>query len=569
MKLFSPKKKAKCSFSLIISFFFLICSGNLFSQDALSYSSNNEMYHLHETMQILCDSTGLISEHEILNHPNFQPYSRKKIDLNAKGYWIRFSINNELNSPQDLHINTAYFDTVEVFKYTNDQHLTFMDKSGFLVPRKQTALTLYSANLVSLKLQAAEKSTFYIRLYSRSRIAQLFSGASFSLGFDVMSTQHVQQTFISTKNFIYLFAGASLALFFLNFFLAIKGRDPTYNYLVIYNILVSFILLNSFGFSAQSGISDNYEFIRMSHFNIPVIVVSTYGFFAIHFLQLKIHYPKLFKIISITLLLQLMAIPTFLMGHLIFALFISGVCILFIGSLLFFIIIKLLKLGNKHIWPFALGSFLNIMFSIYYIPSVFIEVTDYYQREFLLMTSIFVELIIFTLVTVNRFNSFRKKADSLKIREELLLVQKEEMKLELEYKKQEVLSKITAQKSTYQEHKYILELLLEAESGSSKDLHRAKEKMKTLVRNKSNKFDFLKHFEGVHTGFISRLQEKFPALSSNEIKLCAYLKMNLSSYDIAQLQGVEKNSINQARFRLRKKLGIDKSVDLVYFISNI
>jgi len=79
---------------------------------------------------------------------------------------------------------------------------------------------------------------------------------------------------------------------------------------------------------------------------------------------------------------------------------------------------------------------------------------------------------------------------------------------------------------------------------------------------------FKMHFESVHKGFFEKLRNKFPHITQNELKLCAYLKMNLSTKEIAQMLNIGIESVNTKRYRLRKKLHLDNEQNLVAFISS-
>ena len=79
--------------------------------------------------------------------------------------------------------------------------------------------------------------------------------------------------------------------------------------------------------------------------------------------------------------------------------------------------------------------------------------------------------------------------------------------------------------------------------------------------------EFEAHFTNVHTDFYRRLNEKFPNLSSNEKKICAFLRLNMSTKDISAITYQSVNSITVARSRLRKKLNIEgEDVNLVNFL---
>lgn len=82
--------------------------------------------------------------------------------------------------------------------------------------------------------------------------------------------------------------------------------------------------------------------------------------------------------------------------------------------------------------------------------------------------------------------------------------------------------------------------------------------------------DFEVRFIQTHQGFYEKLQERFPELTPNERKLCAFLRLNMSTKDIAAITHQSVNSINVARTRLRKKLGIDGTDEnLVGFLHSL
>ncbi len=82
--------------------------------------------------------------------------------------------------------------------------------------------------------------------------------------------------------------------------------------------------------------------------------------------------------------------------------------------------------------------------------------------------------------------------------------------------------------------------------------------------------EFERRFIQVHGKFYSRLMDKYPDLTPNELKLCAFLKLNMSSKDICELTGQQISAIEIARHRLRKKLGISNTqTNLIVFLSQI
>lgn len=80
---------------------------------------------------------------------------------------------------------------------------------------------------------------------------------------------------------------------------------------------------------------------------------------------------------------------------------------------------------------------------------------------------------------------------------------------------------------------------------------------------------FSQHFDKVHSDFGLVLKETHPDLSANDLKLCTYLRMNLSSKEIAQLLNITTRGVEISRYRLRKKLGITKEVNLFDYLINL
>jgi DNA-binding CsgD family transcriptional regulator len=77
---------------------------------------------------------------------------------------------------------------------------------------------------------------------------------------------------------------------------------------------------------------------------------------------------------------------------------------------------------------------------------------------------------------------------------------------------------------------------------------------------------FALHFNHVHDEFLVALKREYHALTPNEIKLCAYLRLNISSKEIAHIMNINVKSVELSRYRLRKKLKLDPGVHLFNFL---
>ncbi|MGL1889256.1 MAG: two component regulator three y domain-containing protein [Reichenbachiella sp.] len=104
-------------------------------------------------------------------------------------------------------------------------------------------------------------------------------------------------------------------------------------------------------------------------------------------------------------------------------------------------------------------------------------------------------------------------------------------------------------------------------SGNTKSL---RDMIKRIDKNITHDQDwkhFGKYFDQVHGDFTKRLREKFDTLSPQEVKLSNYLRMSLSTKEIAQLMNITTRGVEIARYRLRKKLELTRDTNLLEYIN--
>lgn len=77
---------------------------------------------------------------------------------------------------------------------------------------------------------------------------------------------------------------------------------------------------------------------------------------------------------------------------------------------------------------------------------------------------------------------------------------------------------------------------------------------------------FANNFDQVHGNFITRLKESYPALTPQEIKFSAYIRMNLNTKEIANLLSISVRGVEIGRYRVRKKLALERKDNLSDFL---
>lgn len=550
-----------------LSFWSVLC----FSQTPLVYSKQKDVYHLHDNMEILIDSSESISFLDINKNPHFVPYSKSELQPEFNCYWVKFSIDNTIDSPGLLYLNTAYFDTVDTYIQTNNQTLKHYGKSGFLIPRSPFLLNVVRVNLCEIPIPN-ELTTYYIRITSRTSLSKGTAVVSFSEGFDLLTNKQVQHTFFALKDYTMLICGAFIIMFIFNIFLAYRSRTSLFFWLALYNLAVCLNYVNAFGVSLSSGLHHNYYLIGLMHFIMPSFLILTYSFFSIYFLKINQQKGYTLKLLYTLNVILVLSILVYCLGYCD-----AGMILVSSSSILQFVIIyysafKRYPENKEDVFYFILAMSIVLVFSVNYLLSIIIESRDYYLHELLMLVATFIELIIFNCLAIFKFESIKKDVYKLVAQKESLLITQQEIQRDLEKKNKDLIETTTTALSQQQHQNKIINVLnnvdLTNQSGSENALKKAIQQAKLLTNQHTFDKDFLAHFNGVHKNFTQNLTSKHPNLSATELKICAYLRMNLTSLDIAKLQGVEKNSINQSRFRMRKKMDLPKGTNLVTYLSS-
>ena len=204
-------------------------------------------------------------------------------------------------------------------------------------------------------------------------------------------------------------------------------------------------------------------------------------------------------------------------------------------------------------------------------------------------------LLIMVIVIINRQRFKMKKNQEIIRQNELLHKQElenvrlseEHLKMELKHKQLQEehlnLEIETQQRSLGARMLQLIEknkLLEEIRTGMS-DLNGVlpeamQNKVNHVVRGIDHSFnhdkeweEFRKSFEMIHKEFFDHLKQINPQLTSNDLRICALIKINLQSKEIAELLSISNDSLRVARYRLRKKLKLKRGDGLRKFLLNI
>jgi DNA-binding CsgD family transcriptional regulator len=107
------------------------------------------------------------------------------------------------------------------------------------------------------------------------------------------------------------------------------------------------------------------------------------------------------------------------------------------------------------------------------------------------------------------------------------------------------------------------------DAGSSKQLMPLLRQIETS-RNSEQEWDvFESQFRALHPEFMDRMAQAHPDLSPTELKVCALLKINLATKEVANILCCSTRTIEDHRYRIRNKLKLAKGTSLVSYLMGV
>jgi tetratricopeptide (TPR) repeat protein len=177
-------------------------------------------------------------------------------------------------------------------------------------------------------------------------------------------------------------------------------------------------------------------------------------------------------------------------------------------------------------------------------------------------------LLIIAFLYFLQNNRMRRK----NLEQQMNLLEREKLSKELDFKNKELTTNVM----------YLLKKneFISAISDKLKSTHQGqKDNDETVINNVISELDksitqdtwteFEVRFQEVHVDFYNSLSRQFPDLTPNELRLCAFLRLNMTSKEISAITYQSAESLKAARYRLRKKLGLDRDENLIAYLTQL
>jgi len=168
----------------------------------------------------------------------------------------------------------------------------------------------------------------------------------------------------------------------------------------------------------------------------------------------------------------------------------------------------------------------------------------------------------------HRAREEKLQLEALEAEKEIIRMRNEKLSTQMKQKNKEL-----ANSTMLMLQKNEVLIALKEELNKIKSQSKSQHEIKLLQKKIDNEIDSEKHwkvfetsFENVHEEFLNRIKEEYPHLTPRELKLCAYLRMNISSKEISVLMNISTRGVEISRYRLRKKIGLSREDNLTDFI---
>ncbi len=480
----------------------------------------------------------LLNDHQHLFIPSDRVQG--KFDLHAT-YWLYLQPIDSNNNKEYVLTFRMWVSHIEVYPYP------------------YSVISGYGGQMIPGRLKELSGSNVFLGNGTRKYLLKVQS--KINSGASVRDIQIVPaHTFQKKKEQFGILQGFMQGFFWLmllyNLLLYIVVRKKAHLFYVIYIFLNSLYMLFAFSYS------ETFLFPNSSHLNLILFAFQPIGlFFYTMFLRLmllnhcpaftpsidrKTLYPYSWLLLFVNLIIA--STVFFRINFFITAFQISNLinCIIGISLLTYFY-----KRSDRVMHIIIAGAIIMIVFGLRGILNV---PTDVVINNLYYEIGLLTELLFFTYaITIEYQQDIEKRYKAELIRHQL--------ENELENNKRMLVYQATRLSARNEAIASIKDKTSKLKLSKKDSTAISNEFRSTELTNKNLWKEFELHFNETYPGFYKALLEKHPDLTQNELKLCALLKLNLNTKEIATITQKNPHSIEAMRSRIRQKMHLDRDTN--------
>jgi len=451
----------------------------------------------------------------------------------GKVWWMKLRFKRNSQTEPYLFISYANIDSISLY-YRDAEGKVRLISSGMFNLKKSDAL-LGTGYAFSLQQVKAPVGDIYIRMQAMNTLL---------VPAKLVTESVLNHALIKAYSIQLIYVGIALMILIFHIFMYIITRSKLFALYIARVILLYFIVMVCYlqGYGLLFGQAVASFILVHAHFFIALGYICTI-LFNNHFLKLKRQLPQLNKIFnvllfgwSIILICSLWDARSFtnLLTQVLFLL----TSLLFLFSSIQVIIIRGYAKNNPLIWCYVFGWIPVALASIYLVFCL-MAIIPFQSYSFNLLTmAVIVEGILISLgLFGQRLRLLARHNAHFRKQRILMHEQMESYRKQLNQKNEKPV-----------EHLSLKELTELA---------------------KSHDPSFMKKFEETENQFITSLLRIAPQLLPAELELCAYIRLNFDTKEIARTCKLSVRAVESRKYRVRKKLGIDGEMNMQSWMSNL
>lgn len=179
---------------------------------------------------------------------------------------------------------------------------------------------------------------------------------------------------------------------------------------------------------------------------------------------------------------------------------------------------------------------------------------------------LFLLIILITHRTYKRHYNNKFKQEKMESEQALMQINNEKLNQDIEGKNREL---AISTMSIIKKNKVLSAIKKELSNGKHPDNKAALNLIDTNLNDEDDWSFFETAFNNADKDFLNKIKKAHPDLTPNDLRFSAYLRLNLSSKEMAPLLNISIKSVETKRYRLRKKLGLEHDDGLINYILNL
>jgi len=183
------------------------------------------------------------------------------------------------------------------------------------------------------------------------------------------------------------------------------------------------------------------------------------------------------------------------------------------------------------------------------------------------------------LMSVGAFYVLRRRVRASRLRleqrkdYEIAALKSEQLEQDIEHKSRELSAttmNLIRKNEIFQEIAGLIDRLTPDDPAAlQRQLARLRKRIEENISHDDDQKDFIRNFDIVYQDYTKRLMARHPNLTASDKRMCCYIKMGLSSKEIAPLVNISFKSVEMARYRLRKKMNLPAETSLADYLATV